>query len=96
MVTSYFLYLSILQSIYLSIFLPSVNLVERDTCPNGYQLLDPDASGKRTQMDLGNFGSSQKKEKNKKYSNTIFKNDNESISKCGTGSGTIEKYSTNK
>jgi len=33
-------------------FQKTVNLVERDTCPNGYQLLDPDASGKRTQMDL--------------------------------------------
>ena len=35
----------------------SVNLVERDTCPNGYQLVDPDASGKKTQMDLGNLKS---------------------------------------
>ena len=29
-----------------------VNLVERDTCPNGYQLVDPDRSGKKTQHDL--------------------------------------------
>merc|ERR1712029_425935 len=26
-----------------------VNLVERDTCPNGYQLVDPDRSGKKAQ-----------------------------------------------
>ena len=29
-----------------------VNLVSRDTCPNGYQLVDPDRSGKKTQFDL--------------------------------------------
>merc|ERR1711951_125868 len=33
-------------------FQNTVNLVERDTCPNGYQLVDPDASGKKTQFDL--------------------------------------------
>jgi len=33
-------------------FQKTVNLVERDTCPGGYQLVDPDASGKKTQMDL--------------------------------------------
>ena len=32
------------------------NLVERDPAPNGYQLVDPDKSGKRTQMDLGTYG----------------------------------------
>merc|ERR1711973_336545 len=29
-----------------------VNLVARDTCPNGYQLVDPDRSGKKSQFDL--------------------------------------------
>merc|ERR1711973_621021 len=29
-----------------------VNLVERDTCPNGYQLVDADRSGKKSQFDL--------------------------------------------
>ena len=29
-----------------------VNLVSRDSCPNGYQLVDPDRSGKKTQFDL--------------------------------------------
>ena len=29
-----------------------VNLVQRDTCPNGYQLVDADRSGKKTQFDL--------------------------------------------
>ena len=29
-----------------------VNLVARDTCPNGYQLVDADRSGKKTQHDL--------------------------------------------
>jgi len=29
-----------------------VNLVARDTCPNGYQLVDPDRSGKKTQFAL--------------------------------------------
>merc|ERR1711915_101755 len=29
-----------------------VNLVSRDTCPGGYQLVDPDRSGKKTQFDL--------------------------------------------
>jgi len=29
-----------------------VNLVARDTCPNGYQLVNPDQSGKKTQFDL--------------------------------------------
>eukprot|EP00090_Calanus_glacialis_P043228 TRINITY_DN76494_c0_g1_i1.p1 TRINITY_DN76494_c0_g1~~TRINITY_DN76494_c0_g1_i1.p1 ORF type:complete len:235 (-),score=91.08 TRINITY_DN76494_c0_g1_i1:56-760(-) len=33
-------------------FQSGVNLVERDTCPNGYQLLDPDRSGKKTQHEL--------------------------------------------
>jgi len=33
-------------------FQNTVNLVERDACPGGYQLVDPDASGKKTQMDL--------------------------------------------
>merc|ERR1711962_1086877 len=33
-------------------FQNTVNLVERDTCPNGYQLVDPDASGKKSQFDL--------------------------------------------
>merc|ERR1711913_76240 len=28
------------------------NLVERDSCPNGYQLVDADRSGKKTQHDL--------------------------------------------
>ena len=30
----------------------SVNLVERDTCPNGYQLVDADHVGKKNQFDL--------------------------------------------
>merc|ERR1712156_1033758 len=29
-----------------------VNLVPRDTCPNGFQLVDPDRSGKKTQFAL--------------------------------------------
>merc|ERR1712029_78546 len=29
-----------------------VNLVERDPCPNGFQLVDPDKSGKKNQFDL--------------------------------------------
>ena len=29
-----------------------VNLVARDTCPNGYQLVDADRSGKKSQFDL--------------------------------------------
>ena len=29
-----------------------VHLVERNTCPNGYQLVDPDKSGKKNQFDL--------------------------------------------
>merc|ERR1711936_48620 len=29
-----------------------VNLVARDPCPNGYQLVNPDQSGKKTQFDL--------------------------------------------
>merc|ERR1712242_213913 len=29
-----------------------VNLVARDTCPNGYQLVDADRSGKKSQHDL--------------------------------------------
>merc|ERR1711973_644642 len=29
-----------------------VNLVARDTCPNGYQLVDADRSGKKSQIDL--------------------------------------------
>jgi len=33
-------------------FQKTVNLVERDTAPNGYQLVDPDKVGKKTQMDL--------------------------------------------
>ncbi|XP_023342660.1 uncharacterized protein C1orf50 homolog [Eurytemora carolleeae] len=33
-------------------FQSKVNLVERDTRPGGYQLVDPDKSGKKTQMDL--------------------------------------------
>ena len=33
-------------------FQTGVNLVERDTCPNGYQLVDPDKSGKKNQFDL--------------------------------------------
>merc|ERR1711892_1079451 len=33
-------------------FQSDVNLVERDTCPNGYQLVDPDRSGKKTQYEL--------------------------------------------
>ena len=33
-----------------------MNLVERDTTPGGYQLVDPDKSGKKTQMDLGKPG----------------------------------------
>lgn len=33
-------------------FQNTVNLVERDTAPGGYQLVNPDASGKKTQMDL--------------------------------------------
>jgi hypothetical protein len=33
-------------------FQTTVNLVERDTTPLGYQLVDPDKSGKKTQMDL--------------------------------------------
>merc|ERR1712156_973815 len=30
----------------------TVNLVARDTCPNGYQLVDADRSGKKSQFDL--------------------------------------------
>ena len=30
----------------------SVNLVERNPCPNGFQLVDPDKSGKKNQFDL--------------------------------------------
>lgn len=30
----------------------SVNLVERDPCPNGFALVDPDKSGKKNQFDL--------------------------------------------
>eukprot|EP00092_Neocalanus_flemingeri_P033729 GFUD01036666.1.p1 GENE.GFUD01036666.1~~GFUD01036666.1.p1 ORF type:complete len:230 (-),score=73.69 GFUD01036666.1:71-760(-) len=33
-------------------FQSGVNLVERDTCPNGYQLVNPDRSGKKTQYEL--------------------------------------------
>jgi len=33
-------------------FQKDVNLVERDTCPNGYQLVNPDRSGKKTQYEL--------------------------------------------
>merc|ERR1712142_373335 len=33
-------------------FQNDVNLVERDTCPNGDQLVDPDRSGKKTQYEL--------------------------------------------
>merc|ERR1712151_662029 len=33
-------------------FQTGVNLVERDTCPNGFQLVDPDKSGKKNQFDL--------------------------------------------
>jgi len=33
-------------------FQSTVNLVERDTNPLGYQLVDPDRSGKKTQTDL--------------------------------------------
>jgi len=33
-------------------FQSTVNLVERDAAPLGYQLVDPDRSGKKTQMDL--------------------------------------------
>merc|ERR1712123_365071 len=33
-------------------FQNDVNLVERDTCPNGYQLMNPDGSGKKTQYEL--------------------------------------------
>merc|ERR1711863_175303 len=33
-------------------FQDSVNLVERNTCPNGFQLVDPDKSGKTNQFDL--------------------------------------------
>ena len=29
-----------------------MNLVERDTCPNGYQLVDADHVGKKNQFDL--------------------------------------------
>ena len=29
-----------------------VNLVERNPCPNGFQLVDPDKSGKKNQFDL--------------------------------------------
>ena len=29
-----------------------MNLVERNTCPNGFQLVDPDKSGKKNQYDL--------------------------------------------
>jgi hypothetical protein len=32
------------------------NLVDRDPAPLGYQLVNPDQSGKRTQMDLGRYG----------------------------------------
>jgi hypothetical protein len=31
------------------------NLVDRDPAPLGYQLVNPDQSGKRTQMDLGKY-----------------------------------------
>jgi len=33
-------------------FQTGVHLVERDTCPNGFQLVDPDKSGKKNQYDL--------------------------------------------
>eukprot|EP00095_Tigriopus_kingsejongensis_P007419 maker-scaffold955_size76929-snap-gene-0.15 protein:Tk07419 transcript:maker-scaffold955_size76929-snap-gene-0.15-mRNA-1 annotation:"c1orf50 homolog" len=33
-------------------FQETVNLVERNTCPNGFQLVDPDKSGKKTQFHL--------------------------------------------
>jgi len=33
-------------------FQSGVNLVERDPCPNGFQLVDPDKSGKKNQFDL--------------------------------------------
>jgi len=33
-------------------FQETVNLVERDTCPDGFQLVNPQESGKKTQFDL--------------------------------------------
>jgi len=33
-------------------FQTGVHLVERDACPNGFQLVDPDKSGKKNQYDL--------------------------------------------
>ena len=33
-------------------FLIVVKLVERNPCPNGFQLVDPDKSGKKNQFDL--------------------------------------------
>jgi len=33
-------------------FQETVNLVERNPCPNGFQLVDPDRSGKKNQFDL--------------------------------------------
>jgi len=33
-------------------FQDTVNLVERNPCPNGFQLVDPDKSGKKNQFDL--------------------------------------------
>merc|ERR1711994_1065732 len=33
-------------------FQDTVNRVERNTCPNGFQLVDPDKSGKKNQYDL--------------------------------------------
>lgn len=33
-------------------FQDTVNLVERNHCPNGFQLVDPDKSGKKNQFDL--------------------------------------------
>jgi len=33
-------------------FQETVNLVERNPCPNGFQLVDPDKSGKKNQFDL--------------------------------------------
>ena len=29
-----------------------MNLVDRDPCPNGFALVDPDKSGKKNQFDL--------------------------------------------
>ena len=48
-----------------------VKLVERNPCPNGFQLVDPDKSGKKNQFDLVELAAQIQTVSNR---NVIYKN----------------------